>query len=405
MTGTLLFVHGTGVRKAGYERSCDAIRVGCATAGLGDVRLVGVPWGEKLGITTELIKRTLPAAATRAAAGEPEPGEQTVAEWDILLEDPLFELRLAAEADGGAASGFTVGTTPPEVALAQKVSALSQAPSLDLGEAGVSHEELAMAAQAVAASAELAGAARGAGAAEAAELADTVARAVVASLLSPYRLAPTGEAPALAYNAALRDQLVEQIAELLAPGTTRGLRSWLGKRVGGFAARRATSFLEVRRGAITVGGLPFLGDILHYQKRGDEIRSMVAAEIAKATAPIVAVGHSLGGIILVDLLTREMPPAVDRLVTVGSQSPLFYAIDALDRIRRRAAGPEPTPFTPWLNIYDRADILSFLAGRVFPGLGDVRDEEIDARVPFPSAHSAYFHQPRTFELIAGFWPK
>ena len=128
-------------------------------------------------------------------------------------------------------------------------------------------------------------------------------------------------------------------------------------------------------------------------------------EIAKAKPPVVALGHSLGGVILVDLLTQPDALSVARLVTVGSQSPLFYAIDALDRIRRKDGGPDPAPFTPWLNVYDRADILSFVAGRVFPGLDNVKDEEIDSRVPFPSAHSAYFHQPRTFELMRDFWPK
>ena len=67
---------------------------------------------------------------------------------------------------------------------------------------------------------------------------------------------------------------------------------------------------------------------------------------------------------LVDLLSSGSAPAVDGLVTVGSQAPLFYAIDALEHLRP-GAGPEP--FTPWLNIYNEADLLSFCAERVFPG--------------------------------------
>jgi hypothetical protein len=156
---------------------------------------------------------------------------------------------------------------------------------------------------------------------------------------------------------------------------------------------------------VSVGSLPFLGDILYYQKRGEEIRAMVEQAIAEADAPVVVLGHSLGGIVLVDLLTQDSPPHIDAIVTVGSQSPLFYAIDALDRMRRHDDGPQPRPFSPWLNIYDRADILSFVAARVFPGDRRIRDEEIASGVPFPSSHSAYFHQPQVFELIHDFWPK
>ena len=72
-----------------------------------------------------------------------------------------------------------------------------------------------------------------------------------------------------------------------------------------------------------------------------------------AAPPVIAVGHSLGGIILVDVLSASNPPPVALLVTVGSQSPILFAYDALGRPR---GGPAPRlpysaanpPFTPWL---------------------------------------------------------
>jgi hypothetical protein len=197
---------------------------------------------------------------------------------------------------------------------------------------------------------------------------------------------------------------VDELANRIAPETTRGVGDWMGRKVGGFVARRATKAFQSRREKLAVGSLPFLGDILYYQKRGDAIRDLVAEAIEKAPQPVVALGHSLGGVVLVDLLTRETPPEVARLVTVGSQSPLFYAIDALDRMRREESGPKPPPYTPWLNIYDRADFLSFVASHVFPGISAIEDAEISSGVPFPSSHSAYFHQPETFELIRDHWP-
>lgn len=409
IAGTLLFVHGTGVRKAGYERNLEAIRVGCADAGLGAISLVGIPWGEQLGTSTELVDDTLPLAKARAAVGAPlTPADEAAASWGILLEDPLFELRVAGVGAPASTGGIRVGSIAPEQQFVESVRSIAaKAASLDLESAGISADELAAAARAVAESDELAAAATAAAGTEAAgpEFADAAARAIVASVLTAYRASPPGEAPTLAYSAPVRDELVEQLANLIAPGTTRGLGSWLGKQVGGFVAKRATSVLEARRGQVSVGSLPFLGDILYYQKRGEEIRGMVEQAIAEGDAPVVVLGHSLGGIVLVDLLTQESPPHVDAVITVGSQSPLFYAIDALDRMRRHDDGPQPRPFSPWLNIYDRADILSFVAARVFPGDGKIRDEEIASGVPFPSSHSAYFHQPQVFELIHDFWPK
>ncbi|MCC8242879.1 hypothetical protein [Saccharothrix luteola] len=75
------------------------------------------------------------------------------------------------------------------------------------------------------------------------------------------------------------------------------------------------------------------------------------------------VGHSLGGIAVVDLLPLPNPPTVVLLVTVGSQSPVLY------------------------------------------GVQGIKDEEADARVPFPESHSAYWEVPRTFELIGEHWLK
>lgn len=408
MAVTLLFVHGTGVRHEGYERNLEAIRAGCKRAGLDDINVVGCPWGETVGVSTDLIDNTLPPNATRAALdGPPTPEDELAGQWEVLLEDPLFELGLAGEA-AAAEGGFAIGALTPGQELAATLRTLAVKPDeIDLEGTGIGLDELRVAATEVANSPELIGAARAASSDPAAspdELADIVARAVVASVLSPYLLAPPGEGPVVFYNTTRRDALVEGVAALLAPDSTRGLGSWLGEKLLNFAARRATSAFAARRNRVTVGSLPFLGDILYYQKRGDPIRKLVAEAIAAASAPVVALGHSLGGIVLVDLLTGPDPPQVERLVTVGSQSPLFYAIDSLDRVRRLPAGAQPPPFTPWLNIYDRSDFLSFVAEEVFTGRKDISDREIFSGVPFPASHSAYFHQPETFELIAKFLP-
>jgi hypothetical protein len=93
-------------------------------------------------------------------------------------------------------------------------------------------------------------------------------------------------------------------------------------------------------------------------------------------------------------------------VTIGSQSPLFFVIDALETLR---PGEQRRPFAPWINIYDRNDLLSYLAGRVFAGIKEtgikeICDIEICAGVPFPEAHSAYFYQDETYSLLRDRWP-
>jgi hypothetical protein len=407
MPGTLLFVHGTGVRQEGLRAKLDAIRDGCRWARLTDIEIEGVSWGEIAGVTTDLIEVTLPPDASRDATGKPQIEEQEVALWDILLDDPLFELRIAGQAGAAVLPTIVVGEIPPGEALADSVRALSANRSgLELDSAGVSHDDWTRAIDMVADSPELAAAASAADAGGEVDVADAAARAVVASVLAAELDAPEGEGPPILYSSAQRDALVERVTQALAPGTARGDSSWTRELFVGFVERRATKMVARRRTAMTVGGLPALGDILYYEKRGEKIREVVAGALAGVEKrPLVALGHSLGGIILVDVLTQAKPPAVDALVTVGSQSPVLYAIDALDRIRRRETGPSPTPFVPWLNIYDRSDFLAFVARPLFSGISDIRDEEVVSQVPFPPAHSAYFFQQRTYDLIRDFWPK
>ena len=127
-------------------------------------------------------------------------------------------------------------------------------------------------------------------------------------------------------------------------------------------------------------GTPALGDILFYQRRGEEFLDFLSEESPGLAPPVVAVGHSLGGIVLVDLLSRPGAPPVDLLVTAGSQSPMLYAIDALDSIRWGKA--QPRPFTPWLNIYNRQDFLSFRAARSSRGWAASRTRR-STRRPLP----------------------
>jgi hypothetical protein len=265
----------------------------------------------------------------------------------------------------------------------------------------VGADELAAVIAALTVAPELAGASRAVGRADDPELVQATARAVVASLLARHREDAPGTAPPVAMSGAVRDRLVAQVAAAMAPAPRGRLTDWLKRKTIAFAEQRATALATERRQALMGTSTPGIGDILLYQRRGEAIRQMVADQLAVVRPPVVAVGHSLGGIILVDLLTGGVS-GVQLLVTAGSQSPLFYLIDALGSLR--PGQPDPAPFTPWLNIYNRQDLLSFYAGRAFPGVPGISDEPVDPGVPFPAAHSAYWHEDRVFELIGGRWP-
>jgi alpha-beta hydrolase superfamily lysophospholipase len=222
-------------------------------------------------------------------------------------------------------------------------------------------------------------------------------------VLSAHRADEPGAKPAVLLDGGRRDLLVEQIAEALAPAGTRNvLTDWLTERGTDFLLRKATSYGASHREDLMAAATPAAGDVLYYQRRGGEMLDLLTQELAGCQPPVVAVGHSLGGIMLVDLLSRRDHPRVDLLVTAGSQSPMLYAIDALEGIRWGKA--ETRPFTPWLNIYNRHDFLSFRATRIFNGVSSIRDEEVDPGVPFPESHSAYWYHPKVYELIRAAWP-
>jgi hypothetical protein len=100
----------------------------------------------------------------------------------------------------------------------------------------------------------------------------------------------------------------------------------------------------------------------------------------------------------VSLLARQRLPQVQRLVTVGSQSGFLYEIGALPGLPYGTQLPEHVP--AWLNIYDRRDILSYLAAPVF-GERAV-DVAVDNGQPFPQSHSAYWTNPAVWREIAAF---
>ena len=406
MTTTLVFIHGTGVRKEGYEQTFAKLVDGLDHAGRGDIKVKGVLWGDTLGVnfTDAEIAAVLPPAAVMAVGAVPTDWETFL--WEQLLIDPLYELRLAAIRQLGAVvSGAPLpGAVHPEIIMSTRVATLPQRLAEPLP-GGVTIVAIGEAAVKIAATPELTQAVLAAPGAGDIDLNYAVARAVVAEALVRSR-GGVGEGPDALYVLSDRQALVELIVPQLIP--VMGLKGWLLDKAKGIAEAIATHYGVKRRDGLLVGGGPVIGDILLYQRRGDTILDTIENTILESAndGEVIALGHSLGGIMLVDLLSRPRAAGklpVRKLITVGSQSPAFYACDSLGTIRKGAALPPGAPFLPWLNVFDRNDFLSFCASRCFPGMpAGIADFEIKSGVSFPEAHSAYFRQDAFYRRLVQF---
>ena len=140
-----------------------------------------------------------------------------------------------------------------------------------------------------------------------------------------------------------------------------------------------------------------VADVLAYQRSGEAVHSVVQQTLdgAAGDRPLIALGNSLGGIILFDVLRQPGGTKPDLFVTVGSQAPVLEAIGAL------GSGEHP-PFQPWLNIYDPRDFFAFVAEPMWPDLPDIVDHRVDLGLGFPAVHGpAYFADQQVFDAIFG----
>lgn len=195
------------------------------------------------------------------------------------------------------------------------------------------------------------------------------------------------------------------------------LGGWIGNGVSDAA-------LRAKRRTLSQGVALFLGDIFVYlRQRRDEgptgttarlfepilLNLIEAAQVERAPhEPFVVVGHSLGGVLLYDILTdeaclqrlRDKAPdfKIDAWLTVGSQPGFFADLGLYPDRPKNAAGrfDKPTNVTNWLNIYDFTDVFSFLCK---PFFDSVDDFGYDTTVDLIHAHSAYFKRPSFYKRL------
>jgi hypothetical protein len=410
MADTLLFIHGTGVRKSGFDQTMALLRKGFE--GKLPIEIEGVCWGPDLGVNVDdqAIEQVLPPTLTKADEIGPEEIGVRAALWAELLRDPLLELRMASMRPPaqGVQNAAIPGVQAPDIAMTDMVSGVAKKVADPLpGE--VRAQDVREAALWLMKQPLLGSAAAATGDALDTDLVNAVARAIVAKVLIGYRN-ELGTGPSVLYVADDRDKLVRSIVDLFPK--TKGLGSWLWSGVKALAEGAATHYGRDRRTGLMNGVSPGVGDILLYERRGDDILAAIEKTIlalAEQKKRVIVLGHSLGGIMMVDLLSRVRqagPLPVTKLITVGSQAPVLFKFDALGTMRLKQALPAGAPYRPWLNIFDRNDFLSFCAGRAFPGATEgIEDFEVESNVSFPEAHSAYFRQPSFFAKIVESWPK
>ncbi|MFJ3766362.1 hypothetical protein ACIPQJ_13100 [Streptomyces sp. NPDC090082] len=396
---SVLFVHGIGARGDKYAALFERVRARLAQSSP-EARLLPCRWGDRLGATLNAGGDSLPVYEPEGGSddGRAAEAEWSSSQWLLLEADPLHELRLAVAAGpiGAPSAGPSLGQGlfgPPDAdaGLVERAAKLAEDPVLadrlevlgiqaefgpavvEVTEAGATREALRLPDPP-------------------ADLAPTLARAILAQTLRRTAEGPSGAVPVLAED---RVWLVAAMTELLGAGHLSPLGGvWALSKT---AARTAWKLRGGnRRSVITDAAYPLAGDVMLYLSRGERIREFIAACCRDAEPPIVLMGHSLGGIAALDLLATRHLPEVRALVTVGSQGPFLYELDALPSLPYGTPLPDSVP--PWTNFYDPRDLLSYVGERVFPGR--VTDVSVPSGNAFPSAHGDYFGNPAFYQGLA-----
>jgi hypothetical protein len=181
--------------------------------------------------------------------------------------------------------------------------------------------------------------------------------------------------------------------------------------------------LRLLRKPLSAGVALFLGDVFVYLRWREtdaaagtynRIFAPIIEDLAKANAArssdrgLILVGHSLGAVILYDLLTDAhaladveaksgRPLLVDAWVSVGAQPGLFADMGLYAGVPG-ADGKlsQPSCVRQWMNVFDFTDVLSF---RAMPFFSGVDDFEFDNVTGVLEAHSAYFQRPSFYKRL------
>ena len=192
--------------------------------------------------------------------------------------------------------------------------------------------------------------------------------------------------------------------------------SALDELLGSLTSEAVGALNQAVRGALARATALSLGDIVAYRDtaNGAAIRKRVVERAGAGgidtTEKIIVLAHSLGGLVVLDLL-QQGDLRAGHLVTFGSQPAMFHVLKEL---------PTLAPYTPghstrvsagidrWTNLWHPMDPLAFVASPVF-ALADGR-APTDVQIDTPLStlvgdrfwmHSAYWENDRLVEAVLG----
>ena len=371
---TVIFVHGISVREPVLSQTFTQIK-GKLQEELPNLTVVSSAWGDSLGARLNADGASIPLYDSTRNDNQAIQPDENIIRWAQLYQDPLYELRLLSlktpeERD------FTPGQEEPNEKLDRRVQQFEPSDELQakLKECGIA-DVFAKARQNVIESPAYR---------EAldtisdtlTEYRDAIARAIIAESIA---ICEEQEefAPILNDSALREDVVISLSSEIYYAEAAIG--DWLKEQLAKLLQPPATGYLKRKRGVISDVTYPAVGDILLYQGRGQKIRDLIFSYIKDAEPPVVLLAHSLGGIACVDLLVEqilkeeEVIQKVELLITVGSQAPYFYEVNALQSLEFNSDRNQRLPkgFPEWLNIYDLQDLLSYIGGNIFHRVQDI----------------------------------
>ena len=396
---TVIFVHGISVREPVLSQTFTQIK-GKLQEELPNLTVVSSAWGDSLGARLNADGASIPLYDSTRNDNQAIQPDENIIRWAQLYQDPLYELRLLSlktpeERD------FTPGQEEPSQKLDRRVQQFEPSDELQakLKECGIA-DVFAKARQNVIESPAYR---------EAldtisdtlTEYRDAIARAIIAKSIAICEEQETF-APIL-NNSTFRDDVVTSFGSEIYYAEA-AIGDWLKEQIAKLLQPAATVYLKSKRRVISDVTYPAVGDILLYQGRGQKIRDLIFSYIKDAEPPVVLLAHSLGGIACVDLLVEQLLneekviKKVELLITVGSQAPYFYEVNALQSLEFNSDRNQRLPkgFPEWLNIYDLQDFLSYIGGNIFTSVQDIL---VDNQQPFPQSHSAYWSNKATWKAI------
>ncbi len=387
---TVIFVHGTSVREPQFSETFKLIRSQLHKE-LPDLDVVPCSWGNSLGAKLNADGASIPLYDSSRNSERTLEADEEIIRWQQLYQDPLYELRLLSLKTPEEVN-FIPGQDDPGEELDEKVQQLSPSDDLQakLQEGGIA-EVFDRACENVTCSSPYRQALETISD-TVTEYRDAIARAIIAESMAICER--EDRYARILTDGTLRDEVVKCLSSEITD-SEMGVVDWLTEQIVKLVASKATNHVKRKRGSITDVTYPVVGDILLYQGRGEKIRDFIKTYIDDADSSVVLIAHSLGGIACVDLLVKEQLDKVKLLVTVGSQAPFFYEINALQSLEHGESLPDHFP--SWLNIYDLQDMLSYIGANIFPDR--VQDVLVDNKQPFPRSHGAYWTNSATWKAI------